>query len=130
MRARGLTFGEIGYLLGARRGTVRLWLQPQGTCSKCGGETSGPEVTRCHACVVWTRQKVIDALQAEFERTGRLPQMPRKAGSALPVPIAVNRLFGSWSAALEAAELRPCRCGCGQAVRDRRTNYVRGHHRT
>lgn len=55
----------------------------------------------------WSREAIIEAMRTEFERTGLPPSTERWNAATPEHPHAstVRRVFGSWGAALEAAEL-------------------------
>lgn len=62
---------------------------------------------------IWTRARIIEALQDEHARTGRAPtkQGWEKAAPEHPAAPTVYDKFGSWNAALEAAGLPTRRQG-------------------
>ena len=61
----------------------------------------------------WTREAVIEALQAWAREHGRAPLETewRRSGLEHPPAGTVKNVFGSWSAALRAAGLQPARHG-------------------
>lgn len=62
---------------------------------------------------VFTRDRIVEILQAEAERLGRPPGANewRDAGEGRPTERLVRKVFGSWNAAIEAAGLTPRRRG-------------------
>lgn len=62
---------------------------------------------------VFTRDRIVEILQAEAERLGRPPGANewRDAGEGRPTERLVRKVFGSWNAAIEAAGLQPRRRG-------------------
>jgi hypothetical protein len=80
-------------------------------CVECGKPSSAG---RCQACTnvgrrYWTRLRIIQALLAQHEQTGRVPMARdwRKSTPDHPTFQWTARLFGSWNEALQAAGLRP-----------------------
>jgi hypothetical protein len=59
--------------------------------------------------MTWTREAIIEAIQAEYERTGLPPSCDewRRGTDDHPPAIRVQRTFGSWRAGIEAAGLKP-----------------------
>lgn len=66
---------------------------------------------RCHACgcqlPLWTPAEIVRALRVEADRLGRPPRQQEweTAGYGRPAAVTVRTVFGSWNAALDAAEL-------------------------
>jgi hypothetical protein len=100
-----------------------------GTCEKCGNPTDGSRGPAaapsrlCKSCADepwWTEERVIAAIRRWHELTGQAPSAtdwypshPRHKPSAAlglgrwPSNKAMRRVFGSWTAAVEAAGLEP-----------------------
>lgn len=133
MRATGATLREIGEVFGVKVQTVSSWLHdPDGSrhaarkrsycgrCVDCGGPTygDGPGRTseRCAPCAadhqreentIWTPETVLDAIHRwSREHDGAPPRvcdwLVRGDGYWPPASI-VQRVFGTWNAALAAA---------------------------
>lgn len=124
MRERGLTYREIGEHFGVSLKTAFDWCNDpdlersrerkegyRGECVECGGPTTGcngpdkaPKV--CVECLYWTPEEIVASMQAFFERHGHSPG-ERESGEAYEMPsnTPVYRIFGSWTAAVEAAGL-------------------------
>jgi hypothetical protein len=125
--ARGVKATEIGQELGVTAATVRKYLRA-GICADCSGPLVTSTAVRCHDCdvrsrkVVWSaaearaallewredRDAIIVSLQRLALVHGRRPRWsdihPRRAG--LPSYGKTVSLFGSFSAAVEAAGFR------------------------
>lgn len=71
---------------------------------------------RCHHCgarYTWSRQSIIEAVQAWAARHGAPPTMPqwKRAAPEHPEKSTVQRVFGSWNEMIEAAGFGPRRPG-------------------
>jgi hypothetical protein len=102
--------------------TLARHLKKHGTTAReyrktYGGPTVSPSYGKDRAEVVlehvwgrtearWTRERIIVALQAEM-RAGRYPHARRPASRRRPSPERMKQVFGSHSAALEAAGITP-----------------------
>lgn len=128
LSARGLTATEIAQSLEVSAATVRKYLQA-GVCPDCRGPRVSPTAARCHDCdarsrqFIWTAEQVLHAGRQASEdraaivaalRTLALAHNRRPRWSdlharrhGLPSYGKTVSLFGSFSAALEAAGFQP-----------------------
>lgn len=108
----------------------------RGTCADCGVPTdgsNGPDrpSTRCRVChnakiaadARWTRATVVAAIREWADEHGTQPSardwlQPRRVRGDTPPTKTVQRVFGSWSAAIAAAGFEPLTPG--RRPRDRR----------
>lgn len=148
MRADGLTLREIGERLGVALNTASSWLSdPDGarlkarkrsyarTCLDCGGPCDGASgaakiANRCQSCYrthqhesrSWKQETIVSAIREWADEHGRqpaasdwLPTVPE----GVPSVDTVQREFGSWNAAIEAAGFTPFAVGHRPADRTR-----------
>ncbi|MCW3018618.1 MAG: hypothetical protein JWN10_926 [Solirubrobacterales bacterium] len=90
LRDEGLLLREIAERLGMAKSTVReLLVDPdgsqlrarkdsyRGTCRSCGGKTDGSggfkAPVECIACITWTEERVVEAMQRWADEHGGLP---------------------------------------------------------
>lgn len=67
-------------------------------------------VNRSHPAGVWTRERVVEVMKADAERLGYAPSVTEwreRKDDGRCSDRYVTKLFGSWNAAVEAAELKP-----------------------
>lgn len=136
LRTEGLLVREISERLGVPQSTVSSWLDPRraekqkarreryrGTCVDCGAPTDGSNgramaPKRCRTCAavhdhesrVWTQETILAAFARYFEEYDDQPaasEILRLRPDWFPSVDAVQREFGSWSAAITAAGWRP-----------------------
>lgn len=152
LRAQGLTGMQIAKRLGIRRSyAYALLTDPDGsrdrarkrsyngTCIDCGASTDGSNgranaPKRCQQCFNEVRHReacaaAIEKFQAFAAEHGRAPTAEEWRTGAPVDSSTVQRLFGSWTAGLEAAGLEPKRRYAGDRleVRERAVElYVEG----
>lgn len=136
LRAEGWLLREIAEHFGIAIVTARAWVVPgeaerlraaqrerrkryQGCCEECGAPTDGSggraaapkRCLRCYAgSVRWDSDAVVHAIRRLADRLGRAPTAAEinAAGRAdYPRVGTVQKVFGSWAAALAAAGLEP-----------------------
>lgn len=128
LRKKGVSYAEIAAALGISAGYVyELTRDPDGSkskrrrqararpCADCGEPTSGHSYTRCAACAGrlrqrWSKETIVAAIQTYAKEFGKVPSVPDFAicdRSRFPTPRTVQVVFGSWSAAIEAAGFTP-----------------------
>jgi transcriptional regulator with XRE-family HTH domain len=75
-------------------------------CEQCGEPCYGK---RCVNCITWSPEDILDAIEVWGLRYGRAPYLREWAYAAEDHPSSgvVQRAFGSWNKAVEAAGLRP-----------------------
>jgi len=129
LSAQGLAPREIAERLGLVPTTVSGWLSAAhaarllrngGVCRDCGGPTKGASLParalRCDACQRkwqtlngWNRERVIAVVRRwALEHEGVYPSASvwnssSAPGGDYPRAVTVQRVFGSWAAALRAA---------------------------
>ena len=119
---RGLTLREIGVRYGISRERVRQIIGNTGRsddriyCIDCGTELKTKTALRCLSCSRkarkrWTKAEVLRRMHAWDELHGESPRWEdwKGAGGEWPPATVVQRLFGSWNAAIEAAGYEPRR---------------------
>ncbi len=118
--AEGVPLVEIARLVRVDPATVRRYLRAS-SCPGCGGPVVSPRGRHCTSCAPklrpqrWSREALISALRAWAEEHGRppstqdwLPSVDRTRQWARQYPrwpstTQVQRVFGSWGAALDAS---------------------------
>lgn len=132
LHALGLRKSTISRLTGVHRSTIGVWLDPDAAvkqkerriryrkpCPRCGtpmdgsgGYASSPTLCkdcagiRCHEQRYWTSERIIKSIQRWASERGQPPSardwlvFPHKGFPGVPT---VQREFGTWAAAIEAA---------------------------
>ena len=118
--AEGATLVDAGRLIGVDPATAGHYLRAH-SCPGCGGPVVSPRGRHCTSCAPkfrrrnWSREALISALRAWGEEHGKppeaqdwLPSVDRSRQWAREYPrwpsaTQVQRAFGSWGAALDAA---------------------------